>query len=360
MENTAVEPSDTAAADDRTLEDLFIVPFDALTICRSIGPYGRLLGLIPGVCTTPSPDFLTRLLTPHPSHQAVLRKVSGDQFKNLENLIRGRHRVSTTTRATLAGRLKCAPDFLDELTGSAPDGPLMPGLQQLVQLFEGVPSWLAGSVLSVEIACPCCGHNVLHDVDLWWHRHAPRIGQPEYRFVERMLRALVGASICELIAHHLANASAPALGDLASLTNPDRHPIGNWLSEMLTQLNLESLSQLSMHMQLQGFGQNDYTHGRLRKWSSGQEAMPVADGANIAKIAGAQTSNERRLIAARTLAVATDLIMASTADAEMSNRFHAQPVLDGRLRALSMNTDLVFRHIQRRFAKAGAELASSV
>lgn len=347
MENIAVDHqvSSDASATDTTFEEMFIVPYEPLAICRPIGPYGQMLSLTPGVRSVPSPELLYRLLTRHASHQALLRKATGDQFKNLENLIRGRHKSSATTRSVLAERLQCSLDFVAELDGSAPDGPLLPALQQVVQLFEGIPSWLAGTVLGVSIPCPCCGANLLDDVDAWWRKHAPTIGESEYRFIERLLRALIGASICELFANHFAGGSPLSLGNLSALTNPKKHPIGNWLSEILAQLKLESLPKLSAHMQLQGHDQNAYAHGRLRKWSTGQDAMPLADGLNIARSVGLPPGNERRLCAARTLALATELVMASVADIETSNRLNAQTILDARISALAANTELVFRRV---------------
>ena len=347
MENIAVEQpksSETSSA-DAALEEMFIVPYESVTIIRPLGPYGRMLSLSPGVRSAPNADFLYRLLTNHSSHQALLRTATGDQFKNLENLIRGRHQVSATTRSVLAARLQCGLDFIAELDGSAPNGPLLPGLQQLVQLFEGIPSWLAGTILSVNVPCPCCGANMVNDVDVWWQRHAPSLGEAEYRFVERLLRALIGASLCELLAHHLAGARPPSLGNLSVLANPVRHPIGNWLGEILAQLEFQSLSQLTAHMQLKGHAESAFAHGRLRTWSSGQDDMPFAEGQILARSVGTPPGNERRLCAARTIALATDFIMASAPGDDLSKRSKAQTVLDARVRALSVNTELVCRRI---------------
>ena len=355
MENIAVQQLDTASASsiDSALEDIFLVPYETLTICRPLGPYGRMLSLTPSVRSAPSPEFLFRLLTPHASHQSVVRKAAGDQFKNLENLIRGRHQSSATTRQVLAARLQCSLDFVAELDGSAPDGPLMPGLQQLVQLFEGIPSWLSEMVLSVNIPCPSCGANVIEDVDAWWKTHAPTIGEPEYRFVERLLRAVMGARLCELIAHHFATgAHPPSLRNLSGLTNPRRHAIGHWLTEIMSQLNLTSLSQLSAHMQLKGYDQNAYTHGRLRKWSAGLEAMPLTEGLNVARSIGTPPWNERRLCAARTFALVTEFIMASTG---ADDRVCAQTLLDARLKVLETNTDLVVRHLAVKWSNAATK-----
>lgn len=347
MENIAVgkpAPLDKSPG-DASLEDMFIVPYEPIAICRPLGPYGRMLSLAPGVRSAPSPEFLYRLLTSHASHQALLRTATGDQFKNLENLIRGRHQSSATTRSVLAERLRVNLDFIAELDGSAPSGPLLPALQQLAQLFEGIPSWLARTVLSVDVPCPCCGANLLNDVDAWWARHAPSIAAPEYRFVERLLRSLIGACLCERLAHHLSGAQPPSLVNLSSLADPKRHPIGNWLAEILGQLNFQSLSQLSTHMQLKGYDENAYAYGRLRKWSAGQDAMPFAEGQNIAQSIGTPPGNERRLSAARAIALITEFIMASTSDAEISIRPRAQAVLEARLRALTVNTDLVCSRI---------------
>lgn len=138
-----------------TFRELLLPPFPVAAVLRPLGPYGRMLDLEPMVPMAPNPEFLVRLLTGRASHQACIRHEAGPQYKNLENLIRGRHKVSPTTKQLLADTLGISIDDVEKLDGSAPEGPLIPGILAVFQIFEGLPMRVTAGVLDRDVPCPC-------------------------------------------------------------------------------------------------------------------------------------------------------------------------------------------------------------
>lgn len=321
-------------------------PFLPVEVLRLLGPYGRMLELEPGIPKAPDPEFLVRLVTGHASHQAGLRKEAGNHYKNLENLIRGKHKVSPTTKVVLAGALGISMDDLENLEGSSPDGPLVPLILTIFQAVEGLPMRLTSGVLDREVPCPCCGHNLLDDVGSWWSKHSPGLRQAEYLFVERLLNAVLGSGLIERIIACLLDRKALDLDRLCCLSNPARHPIGNWLSEAQEAMSCQSLAELATAMQLHGRIGASFTHGRLKKWSSGQDAMPLEAGETIAEACGQKTSGVRRLIAARTIALVTEFVAASVPEGGPAvGRCAAQKIVHSRLEQLGGNLRLAINAI---------------
>lgn len=345
MENLPVNRNaSTKPFADMTVGDLLRAaapPFPPVEVVRSLGPYGRMLELEPGCPKAPDPEFLVRLLTDFASHQAGIRKAAGSHYKNLENLIRGRHKVSKTTKTLLAGALGIPVGVLDSLEGSSPNGPLVPIVLDIFQVVEGLPMRVSSGVLQQEVPCPCCGHNLLDDVGSWWSEHAPGLGQAEYQFVERLLNAVIGAGLIERVVASLTDRKTLDLDRLGALANPARHPIGNWLVEARGILSCQSLADLARTMQLRGGMGANFSHGRLKKWSSGQDVMPLEAGEAIAEACGQKASGVRRLIAARTIALVTDFLAASVLEgAAAVGRGAAQKIVHARLEQLGGNLRL--------------------
>ena len=329
-----------------TLRELLLPPFPVVEVLRPLGPYGRLLDLQPMRPTAPDPEFLVRLLTGHASHQACIRMEAGPQYKNLENLIRGRHKVSPTTKRLLADTLGMSLDDVEQLDGSAPDGPLMPGILAVFQIFEGLPQRITSGILDRNVPCPCCGKNLLDDVDAWWSKHAVGVGRAEYHFVERLLNAIVGAGLIDRFIGMLQQRAGLSLDRLGSLSEASRHPIGNWLAEAQTALSCDSLATLAVAMQLRGSGSAMFSHGRLKKWSAGQDVMPLDAGEAIAQACGQAEGGMRRLIAARTIALAADFLGASMPDDSAVGRREVQAIVHARLGRLGGNLQIALAAIQ--------------
>ena len=317
--------------------EIIVTEFPNVTVSHELGPYGRMLGLAPRVSTTPDPEFLVRLLTDDTSHQAFIRQAAGDKFKNLVNLVRGRHRVSQTTKQSLASQFGVPLKLVEELEGSAEDGPLIPKLLALFHLVEIIPRHATEGLLSKEVPCACCGKNMLGDTAEWWVKHAPGMGPVECHFAERLLIALLGVSVCERLVRLFVKNVEPALENLAALANPLHHPIGNWLYEAMDAISCDTFAEVAIAMQLRGGEGAKFSHGRLRKWSSGQDVMPLKAGRAIAEACDHTKSGERRLIAARAIALVTDFVSASL---PANDRKVAQAVVHARLLRLNENFEI--------------------
>lgn len=294
---------------DMTTGERLLTPFHPVEVVRSLGPYGRILDLELAVPKAPDPEFLVWLLTGHASHQAYIRHEAGSQYKNLENLIRGRHKASSTTKLVLVNTLGLSMEDLERLVGSAPDGPLMPGILAFFRIVEGLPRRVTSKLLDRKVPCSCCGENLL-DVDAWWSKQALGMKTAECHFAERLLNALLGAGLLERFVA-LFQEQSLSLDRLDALSNPLRHPIGNWLLEAQEAMSCNSLAALAAAMQLRGDVGTMFSHGRLKKWSSGQDVMPLKAGEAIVEACGQTKFGVRRLVAARTIALVTDFVAAS-------------------------------------------------
>lgn len=328
---------------DMTVGEFLTPPFLPVEVLRALGPYGRMLRLEPTISMAPDPEFLVRLLTGHASHQAYIRHEAGSLYKNLENLARGTHKVSRTTMQVLASRLGLPMEYLEKLAGSALDGPLMPDILTLLQMVEGFPMRVTAGALNRVVPCPCCGENLLDDVDAWWSKQARGMGQAEYHFAERLLNAALGANLIERLSALTKERAELSLDRLDALANPLRHPIGNWLLEAQASMSCNSLAELAAAMQLRGGVGATFSHGRLKKWSAGQDVMPLEAGEAIAEACGQAKSGMRRLIAARVIALVTDFVAASwPTAAQVAGRkgAGAQEVVHARLVQLGKNLQM--------------------
>jgi hypothetical protein len=323
-----------------TIGELLLVPFEPLTVMRPLGSYGRMLALQPGVASAPDSEFIFRLLTGYQSHQAYVRRHAGDHFKNLENLIRGRHHLSGTTRGLLASQLGIESGLLDQLDSSSPDGPLLPWLLTIFQAIEGLPMRVTSAILAVDVPCPCCGSNLLQDSKSWWSEQPEHVGVAEARFVDRMLNAIIGASIVEAFIGQFQTKPDPGLVSLDSLTNPEHHPIGNWIAEMQEALGSENLAQLASDMQLRGGIGATFSHGRLKKWSAGLDVMPIDAATAIAAACGRSSAGGRRFLAARGFALVVDFLIAAADGDGASARSLAQGIVHSRLKHLCHNVQI--------------------
>jgi hypothetical protein len=295
----------------KTVGELLQVPFQPVTALRPLGPYGRMLDLEPGIPKAPAPEFLVRLITGHPSHQAQIRHEAGAQYKNLENLVRGKHKISPTTKAVLINDLGLSIDVLDKLDGSAPEGPLIPNLLNLFQMIEGFPTLVASSILSRHVPCSCCGENLIEDKHHWWSRNAPGMGVAEFEFAERLLNAITGASLIERFLASFQETPEIYLGCMSCLAKPSKHPIGHWLTEAQAALDRDSLADLTTELQLNKKTAAHFSYGRMKKWSAGQDVMPMEAGEMIAEACGQAKAGKRRLTATRAIALVMDFVAAT-------------------------------------------------
>lgn len=331
------EPSSLSArlAEKPVLEALQVA-FDPLTLRRPLKLFGRALGLRPGIAGHPDPDFLVQILEGG-SHQEQLRKAAGAQFKNLEHFLRGAHTPTATTWNLLLLVLGTDDATLRSLAHGRPDGPLLPAYVSLFQALEGIFLRTYRTATVGTVRCPCCGGDVLDDAHKWWEAQAVPLAADASKFVDRLLRALLGAaSLLEAISHFT---SSPCLDRalLDKLALPERHPIGNWMNLAKLARRLQHDWQLTVGLDADQSAQGLVPDGRLRKWRSGQDLLPLEKAFSMIAATDRETVLKHAMFAARTLSLAIDVVQAAATTSSRPTRSLAQEIISARLRELNLH-----------------------
>jgi hypothetical protein len=320
-----------ASADNRpkkTIAEMVIVPFAPMTIQRPLKLFKGILGLTPCVESPPDPDFLVHLLTGR-SHQAWLRLHLGNQYKNLENLLRGRGNSTETTVALLQNKLHI--ENLRSHSHGSNHGPLFPTLVDAFQMIEGFYFQMAEGVSRIRIPCPHCCHDVNDDVDLFWQRQSLDLGISEYRFVERLLTAIVGGS---LLHESLRNLSCSnGLGIVpADMADPRRHPIGNWLNVLSKYYGCRTLTDLQVRLPVDPSDPDQVlSYRRMRKWAAGHALLGPETASRMIQGAADETTLSALFLVARMVSLALDFAVAAAPNGQSLPRKTVQEILHHRL-----------------------------
>jgi len=323
-----------------------MIPLHEVIVARELGTYGQFLELAPGVLMSPNPQFIVRLITDSVSHQAYLRNSMGDSYKNFENHVRGKHKVSPSTMKILARKAGVQVSFIEEMYGASPNGPLLEPLLFLFQAIEHIPNLVASSLKQTPIKCPCCGHNVLHDADYWWHKNGNGINGKEAAFAERLLNALMLIYYCSPAPTFPKNNRISRLEVLMALTNPDRHPIGNWISIAESHHGVSSLVDFEKAL-FASKAHSDNTifrYSRLKKWSSGQDVMPIEAAEKIATLSGMHVHGKNLFLISRSLALIIDFVEGAfpfVNDSKSVNKRNARSIIQNRISKLNENYQLI-------------------
>ena len=345
MENQPIRPQSEAAADATIPSNALLLPFAPVAVHRMPGPYGQFLDLTPNVFTSPNPEFMVRLVTDAVTHQAYVRGVFGVEYKNFENHVRGKHKSSAFTLDVFSKISGLDLSVIRELEGLSPDGPLLEPLLKIFQAIESIPSILATRLNETVVRCPCCGHNVLDDSNHWWSAHGGGIGSSEYAFAERLLQSLLIVCYLELLRHVPKSISVSRVDSLLLLSNPDRHPIGNWLA--IAQKNHRVSSLRELEKALLGAPAADsvvFRYSRIKKWSSGQDVMPLEAASKIAKVSAMSVQGESLFLKARALALITEFVEASLPESAGERRMLARTIVRERLKKIDSNYRLIRNH----------------
>jgi hypothetical protein len=347
MENLAPIGIDHSPIGDRTLGEYLVIPYWPITLQRPMRLFKGALGLHPGIAATPEPEFLVRLLTGHLSHQALVREAAGPYYKNLENLVRARHQPNSTTRNLLACRLNLHEDDLLGLSSGPGNGPLLPTLLAFFRMLEGAPLRFFGGVMtSSEVPCPHCGANLLDDVDAWWRDQPLKMEKAEYEFAERMLRATLAGFLLFLFLRNNVDRAPTAGTDLPSIGKPSRHPVGNWLAAVRDAHGCKDFYELAHKLPFDAPDGLNITQPRLKKWSSGQDLIPVSAGERLTVGLPEAGDLEIAFLAARTLALVVDFLCAAYIDNEGARQtsrpiqHQARKIVSERLQQLVVNLGL--------------------
>lgn len=258
----------------------------------------------------PDCEFLVRLFTDHRSHQAMIRKSAGGQFKNFENYVRGKHQPSPVTIQVMSQKFGVKPDQLTQLVHGKQDGPLAPKVLKLFSLIENIPYEFTSRTLDTEVHCPCCKNNILDDRDAFWVKQPVAINKAEYEFADRMLSATIGASFLEIALVNLGDKKIDWT-NIYTLADQSKYPMSHWLLNVQASYGVSSLAELARKMQLMEYPECHVSYERLKKWSSGADLMPISVAKALCKASGQNHWDLVSFFLARTLTFIIDFLVAA-------------------------------------------------
>jgi len=309
------------------------VTFEPITLYRPMQLFGAALGLVVGVPSRPDRDFLVHLVEGS-GHQQLVRAAVHPYFKNFENFVRRKNRTTGTTKRLLHARLGAQEDELDVLVHGRRDGPLLPFYVNLFSALEGLFMRTYGTVTIGTARCRCCGADMLDDVDNWWHEQALRIDRGAYRFVDRLLKVALGAAILMALVKCDESIDPARLRDLAA---PDIHPVGHWIDMVRLARGLRHDWELTVGTGDHPDGGGPVPQGRINKWRSGQNLLPMERAQAMMAGASGARSLKQALIAARTMALAIDVLQAAAETPGVPIRRTIQELVAARLAQLEKN-----------------------
>lgn len=306
------------------------VVFDPITLRRPSKLFGSATGLSVGAAAPPDPDFLVHLIY-GAGQQRLLRMATQEEFKNFENMVRGKTHATERTKHALLNKLGLDEATLGIFVHGRPDGPLSPAYLQLFAALEGMFLRMFGSATIGRVKCKCCGGDLLDDADTWWKAQQLQLEPGAYRFVDRLLKAALGGVLLMSI---LGQRQSIDLMCLHSLAAPSIHPIGQWIEMARSARGLDHDWELTVVRDEDGQAHGPVSDGRMRKWRSGQDLLPMALALAMIEGTAEIARLKHALLAARTLALAIDVIQATAAHTNALGRRPAQEVLAARLKHL--------------------------
>jgi hypothetical protein len=344
MEPVKTMPERERPADDKgpRFHDFWPVKLE-----RRMRLYRDAMGLMVGYAAQPDPEFLFKILTSHSSHQAMLRAGLKPGYKSLENYLRGRKTVSPDTLTRLAAESGIAPEKLQAAAHGSKTGPLWPELQRTLWWIENIGGGTFSAATSTPVLCPHCSANVIDDVDPWWNAlnttYGFQLGRPEYRFAERLLRAMAGWITLQFFLVSIgSNPQAdPRPGArLLTLASPSKHPIGTWLAEVMAVRNCTTLNELLLASPIIDEESDGLSRQRLKAWSSGHDLIPFTIGENLLHDLPNSAELLLQFRLARCLAFVQDFVAATAvSDGTMAKHAERRVVFD-RLGCLFLNIEL--------------------
>jgi hypothetical protein len=297
---------------------------------RPLKLFNGALGVRPGISEYPDPEFVLHILE-GAGHQQVIRRHAGSQFKNLENFLRRSHATSPTTWKLIQQALKLdeeSSDVLRTLAHGHADGPLLPAYITMARALEGVFLRTYRFATVGIFICECCGTDKLDNARIWWPKQIIPLEPDASAFVDRLLSMLVGGTV---LYEKFGAAESMGSAMLDTLAMPDTHPIGNWMTAVRIARGLQKDLQLLPE---------PVADGRLRKWRSGQDLMPLGIALYMIRGAPSPTRLKHALLAARTLALAIDVVQAAASTTNRPTRRAAQEVVSARLKQLLRHFEL--------------------
>jgi hypothetical protein len=324
---------------DRTLAEIFVIPYEPITLARPMTLFPTTLGLKPRVASIPSSNYLADLLFGHRSVQAFLRRSLGDvNFRNLRNYALGR-KTTEATRARLLGLLGSQETL--ELVAEHFRQPEQSAPTQLLQMGEGALLLLVTGLLGIGAICSHCGKNMVTPAELWWSEQPCVLAAPEYRFLERLLYVPAG------LAHTpaLLGGNSPSPTNLRSLSAPDQLPFQHWLGVIKKSYSSPDLSHLAVRA-----GMEPQMTGTLYRINAGEMLTDAHIHAITEQLRDSKRVERVRKQGrvARRIAFAVDFLRAAHAGEQELELVQAQKIVHDRLSQLCDDIQRVLFELERK------------
>lgn len=321
----------------RTLQSVLSQPFEPLTLRRAMKLFPTALSLVPGTPRVPSDDFLANLLSGRRTHLAMVRQGFGKDFKNFQNYALRRVETTPAVRQRLIQALEGNEQLLGILAESMRVGALASELAQLTRAGEGALYQMMRTLSSGSLKCVHCKAELVSRPAQWWGTQSCVLGEPEYRFVDRILYDLLAVILLALAFQANWSQREHAVGSLASLCDPGAHPFKHWLDLMRGAYRAKDLTALAARAGLAGPSPDSH----LQRCSRGEMLTAETIGELTARLAQPKPLRDLGL-QARILAFAIDFLVAADGGPDSLHWEAAQAVVKARILQLSTDLSLSF------------------
>lgn len=314
----------------RALQNVLSQPFEVLTLRRAMKLFATVLALTPGTPGVPSDDFLANFLSGRHTHLAMVRQGFGKDFKNFQNFALKRVETTPAVRQRLIQALEGDEQLLKILADSMRVGVLASQLAQLTRAGEGTLYQLMRVFSSGSIKCVHCKAELISRPAQWWGKQSCVLGEPEYRFVDRILYDLLAVILLPLAFKTNWSQKEHAVGHFASLCEPGAHPFKHWLDLVRVAYRAKDLTALAIRAGLAGPSPDSH----LQRCSRGEMLTAETIGELTARLAQLKLLRDLGM-QTRALVFAIDFLMAANSGEDSLSWEAAQAIVKARILQLS-------------------------
>jgi hypothetical protein len=301
------------------------------------------LALKPDAAAVPSDDFLANFVTGRQTWLAVVRRGFGADFKNFQNYALGRVQTTPAVHRRLLDALDGDEQTLEVLAGSMREGVLVGQLSQVLRTAEGAIFQLMRLLASGPVRCVNCGANLISDPAHWWGKQACALGEPEYRFVDRILYDLIAAATLPAAFLGVAFSKESAVDALIGLCEPGAHPFRHWLDRARAAWRAKDLTALATRAGMTGPSPDSH----LQRCSRGEMLTVETIDQVTARLANRKPLRQLGM-QSRVLAFLVDFMVAADSGDNVFKPEHAQAIVKERLAQL--RSDLLLGYASARDA----------
>lgn len=317
----------------QSLQNVLSQPFQPLTLRRPMALFPTALGLEPLKVGVPCDDFLANLLSGHRTYLAIIRNGFGKDFKNFKNYALQRVETTSAVRKRLLKAVDGSEEMLAILASGMREGVLIAQLTQLTRAAEGTLYQVMRTLSSGSLKCPHCQAEVISRPTQWWREQACKLGEAEYRFVDRILYDALAMTLLPLVFGSTRAQKKQAVEQLADLCDARANLFRNWFDLVRHAYRAKDLAALATRAGL--YGPSPDSH--LQRCARGE--MLTVDTIHAVTARLRDPVPLRNLgMRTRVLAFAVDFIVAADSGASPLDWSAAQAIV--RTRILRLFEDL--------------------